>query len=216
MKCSKCGTAVEEGTRFCPTCGSPIESTKQEPQFGAQTTPSFGAQETPTFGAQTSSNSNENKGEKENSTVKTEETKFGANAEQEKPKANLASSAKSVVSRILKLQSNDFWVKYYIISFIFALLSYMGSSFGGLQYVFILLNFILYPITESILQEGTKIVGINYIGNSLITSSDTPGCLVLVVVFIKVIYKLLIWSFSWIIGPLGALYMNHLGKKMGL
>ncbi|AYU54695.1 zinc-ribbon domain-containing protein [Staphylococcus debuckii] len=216
MKCSKCGTVVEDGSKFCPNCGSPIESTNQEPQFGAQSTPSFGAQETPTFGAESSTTADETKQQSENSMSNTEKTEFGANAEREKTKTNLTSNAKGIVSRNLKLQPQDFWIKYYIISFIFALLSYMASSFGGLQYLFIILNFILYPITESILQEGTKMLGINYIGNALITNAETPGILVVIILVIKFIYKMFIWSFSWIVGPLGAIYMNHLGKKMGL
>ncbi|UXR44737.1 zinc ribbon domain-containing protein [Staphylococcus simulans] len=220
MKCSKCGTEVDQHTKFCPECGSPIESTQREPQFGTNTTPSFGAQDTPSFGAQDipsfRTESSEEKKKNNTSASNSNTQNFGANSEQEAPKTTFINSAKGVLSRIIKLQTKEFWVKYYIISFIIMAFYFMINAGDGLGFIFLILNFILYPITETILQEGTKLVGINYIGNSLFESPDVHPYVKLFLFFVKILYKFFLWSFSWIVGPIGALYMNHLGKKMGL
>ncbi len=40
--CGNCGTKVEDGKKFCPTCGAPMEATGAQPQ---QTPPQASAQE---------------------------------------------------------------------------------------------------------------------------------------------------------------------------
>lgn len=37
--CSKCGTQIEDGAKFCPSCGTPVAATAAEPQNDIQSAP---------------------------------------------------------------------------------------------------------------------------------------------------------------------------------
>ncbi|MCT2909890.1 hypothetical protein EFT87_14730 [Schleiferilactobacillus harbinensis] len=151
-------------------------------------------------------------------------------------------SASDMLSAIIALQSKQFWTKEYTYSAIvlvffwfsltptgLGLLDFfndfliktgfpvIGDYFGRgiLRTIIMLINFVLFPVTETGIQElGRMVFGYEKRGGFFERHANA-GCFAQTLIGIPVfIFFLAKWSFSIILGPIALVYMYWQAKQM--
>ncbi|MFT8907693.1 MAG: hypothetical protein ABF908_02585 [Lentilactobacillus diolivorans] len=160
-------------------------------------------------------------GSENKETSQSQNVKFGTQSQ-----SNNEQPQESFINRIFQLQTTSFWLKQYAFSFIGFVIAIITNEnatmiISGLTLLY-LVNFILYPMTVTILQEIGRTLHKKpgSIGDFLLNSNyDENGASLFIVAiywigrFILFIIK---WQLSIVIGIIGLIYMNSQSKKMGL
>lgn len=184
---------TQEPKEQATTDDTPKVSSVEEPQAAAENKP-----ETPRFGTAASV------------ADETEKPRVGAHAEEQAKKSRV-----ELLLDVFKLQPTSFWVKNYLFSLVGLLLF---ANLGTLGWV----NFVFYPITVTILREiGQQFhhhpgwLGGIVLGTAAI-SENASIVMILVYWLARLIFFVLKFMFSFIIGPIGLIYMLSQAKKMNL
>lgn len=132
-------------------------------------------------------------------------------------------SGSNFIERIYKLQPARFWTVQYVFSVVAFVLFYLANE-QDVMFV-TLIDLVLYPITATVLQEIGRLlnkkpgsIGAFIFGLPIYTERQESftGWMIIAYYFARLVWFLTKWWFSFVIGPLGLIYMNYEAKKMRL